>query len=302
MIGYATTETEEYMPLPIHLAHLLAKRLAKVRKERILDYLRPDGKTQVTIEYEDGVPSRIDTVVVSAQHNPDISMARLAEDIRAKVIEPVLPKAPREGRHQDPRESRPGEFEKGGPAADTGLTGRKIIVDTYGGYASHGGGAFSGKDPTKVDRSACYAARHVAKNIVAAGLAKRCTIELAYAIGIAQPVSIMIDAARHGRRERRRARGARAEALRPLSSRDHRAPRAATPHLQAHRGVRPLRSRGAGLHVGAAGHGGRAQGSIGDLMPHDIADGSLARAGRDRTEWAAQQHAGASQHRGPVRP
>ncbi len=192
MIGYATTETEEYMPLPIHLAHLLAKRLAKVRKERILDYLRPDGKTQVTIEYEDNAPSRVDTVVVSAQHNPDISMAKLAEDIRAKVIEPVLPKGLVKGDikiYVNPT----GKFEKGGPAADTGLTGRKIIVDTYGGYASHGGGAFSGKDPTKVDRSACYAARHVAKNIVAAGLAKRCTIELAYAIGIAQPVSIMID-------------------------------------------------------------------------------------------------------------
>ena len=195
MIGYATTETEEYMPMPIHMAHLLARRLAKVRKERVLDYLRPDGKTQVTVEYEDGAPKRVDTVVVSAQHHPDVSMAKMAEDIRAKVVEPVIPKELLRGGftlHVNPT----CRFEKGGPAADTGLTGRKIIVDTYGGYASHGGGAFSGKDPTKVDRSACYAARHVAKNIVAAGLAKRCTIELAYAIGIAEPVSIMVDA--HG--------------------------------------------------------------------------------------------------------
>jgi len=192
MIGYATDETKEYMPLPIHLAHLLARRLAKVRKDGVLGYLRPDGKTQVTVEYEDGRPVRVDTVVVSAHHSPDVTMTQMVDDVRAHVVDPVLPRELVEDGfilHVNPT----GRFEKGGPAADTGLTGRKIIVDTYGGYASHGGGAFSGKDPTKVDRSACYAARHVAKNIVAAGLARRCTIELAYAIGVAEPVSIMID-------------------------------------------------------------------------------------------------------------
>jgi S-adenosylmethionine synthetase len=192
MFGYATKETEEYMPMPIHLAHLLARRLAKVRKERLLDYLRPDGKTQVTVEYEDGKPVAIRTVVVSAQHEDHIDMCALADDVKSKVVDPVLPKELlRDG--YTLLVNPTGRFVKGGPAADVGLTGRKIIVDTYGGMASHGGGCFSGKDPTKVDRSACYAVRHVAKNLVAAGLADRCTIQVAYAIGVPEPVSIMAD-------------------------------------------------------------------------------------------------------------
>ena len=192
MFGYATKETEEYMPMPIHLAHLLARRLAKVRKERLLDYLRPDGKTQVTVEYEDGKPVAVTTVVVSAQHDADVDMSRMTDDIKEKVVEPVLP----ESLIQDGFRllvNPTGRFEKGGPHADCGLTGRKIIVDTYGGLGSHGGGCFSGKDPTKVDRSASYAARHAAKNLVAAGLADRCEIQVAYAIGVAEPVSIMVD-------------------------------------------------------------------------------------------------------------
>ncbi len=192
MFGYASKETEEYMPMPIHLAHLLALRLAKVRKERVLEYLRPDGKTQVTVEYEDGRPARVDTVVVSTQHDPDVDLETLRADIRAKVVEPILPEDLVKSEytlHVNPT----GRFVKGGPHADCGLTGRKIIVDTYGGLGSHGGGCFSGKDPTKVDRSASYAARHVAKNIVGAGLAQRCEIEIAYAIGVAEPVSIMVD-------------------------------------------------------------------------------------------------------------
>jgi S-adenosylmethionine synthetase len=192
MFGYATRETEEYMPMPIHLAHLLARRLAKVRKERVLEYLRPDGKTQVTVEYEDGVPVAVRTVVISSQHDPDVDMDDMKDDVRVRVVEPVIPKELIVDDYQllvNPT----GRFEKGGPHADCGLTGRKIIVDTYGGVGSHGGGCFSGKDPTKVDRSASYAARHVAKNIVAAGLADKCEIQLAYAIGVAEPVSIMID-------------------------------------------------------------------------------------------------------------
>lgn len=193
MFGYATNETEEYMPMPIHLAHLLARRLAKARKERLLDYLRPDGKTQVTVEYENGRPVGVTTVVVSAQHDPDVDMSEMTDDIKRTIVEPVLPKDLVKGGYRllvNPT----GRFEKGGPHADCGVTGRKIIVDTYGGLGSHGGGCFSGKDPTKVDRSASYAARHAAKNIVAAGLAEKCEIQIAYAIGVAEPVSIMVDA------------------------------------------------------------------------------------------------------------
>lgn len=192
MFGYASDETPELMPLPISLAHKLAKQLAKVRKSGNLPYLRPDGKTQVTVEYEDGIPKRIDTIIVSAQHQPDVDMDMLNSDIIEKVITPIIPKGMIDMDtkiHINPT----GRFVIGGPQGDTGLTGRKIIVDTYGGYARHGGGAFSGKDPTKVDRSATYAARYVAKNIVAAGLAKRCEIQIAYGIGIAHPVSIMVD-------------------------------------------------------------------------------------------------------------
>ena len=192
MFGFACNETPELMPLPISLAHALARRLTAVRKDGTLDYLRPDGKTQVTVEYDGNRPVRIDAVVVSTQHREDIGLDQIREDILREVIQPVLPSGMLDA---DTRYyiNPTGRFVVGGPQGDTGLTGRKIIVDTYGGYARHGGGAFSGKDPTKVDRSAAYAARYVAKNIVAAGLARRCEVQLAYAIGVAHPVSIMVD-------------------------------------------------------------------------------------------------------------
>ncbi len=192
MFGYACDETPELMPLSISLAHKMAKRLTEVRKSGTLPYLRPDGKTQVTVEYNDGVPTRIDTVVVSSQHSADIDLEILRADILENVIKPILPQ---EFFDKDTKIfiNPTGRFVIGGPQGDTGLTGRKIIVDTYGGVARHGGGAFSGKDPTKVDRSAAYAARYVAKNIVAAKLAKKCEIQLAYAIGVAKPVSVMVD-------------------------------------------------------------------------------------------------------------
>ncbi len=192
MFGYATNETDDYMPLPISLAHRLARRLAKVRKDGTLSYLRPDGKTQVTVEYEDGKPVRIDTIVISAQHSPEVTREQIEKDLLEYVIKPELP----EGLFDDKTKlfiNPTGRFVIGGPQGDSGLTGRKIIVDTYGGMARHGGGAFSGKDPTKVDRSAAYAARYVAKNIVAAGLVDKCEIQLAYAIGVAHPVSIHVE-------------------------------------------------------------------------------------------------------------
>ena len=192
MFGYACDETPELMPLPISLAHKLAMRLTKVRKDGTLSYLRPDGKTQVTVEYEEDKPVRVDTIVISTQHDPDVTLETIRKDLIEHVVLPVVDSALIDENTKyliNPT----GRFVIGGPAGDSGLTGRKIIVDTYGGYARHGGGAFSGKDPTKVDRSAAYASRWVAKNVVAAGLAKKCEVELAYAIGVAKPVSILVD-------------------------------------------------------------------------------------------------------------
>jgi S-adenosylmethionine synthetase len=194
MFGYATNETKELMPLPIQLAHQLVRRLSAVRRDQTLGYLRPDGKSQVTVEYADGRPVRVDAVVISTQHAPEIETERLREELIDEVIRPTIPEHLRDANtkyYVNPT----GRFVVGGPQGDTGLTGRKIIVDTYGGAAPHGGGAFSGKDPTKVDRSACYMARYIAKNVVAAGLAEKCMVQLAYAIGVADPVSVYVDCA-----------------------------------------------------------------------------------------------------------
>ena len=192
IFGFACDETKEFMPLPISLAHKLAKQLTLVRKNGTLDYLRPDGKTQVTVEYQNDVPKRIDAIVVSSQHSPDIEMDVLRQDIIEKVIKPIVPDSMIDENTKffiNPT----GRFVIGGPQGDSGLTGRKVIVDTYGGYSRHGGGAFSGKDPTKVDRSAAYFARYIAKNIVASGAAKKCEVQLAYAIGVAKPVSVLVE-------------------------------------------------------------------------------------------------------------
>ncbi len=193
MFGYATNETPEMMPLPITLAHRLTRNLAAIRKDGAAPYLRPDGKSQVTVEYVDGEPRRIDTVVIAAQHDPDVSNEQIREDIVNEVIAPALPEALIDPGRIKYHVNATGRFVTGGPQGDAGLTGRKIIVDTYGGYCRHGGGAYSGKDPTKVDRSASYAARYVAKNVVAAGLADKCEIQLAYVIGVAEPVSVNVN-------------------------------------------------------------------------------------------------------------
>ena len=198
MFGYASNETEEFMPLPIMLAHKLTMQLTKARREEVLPYLRPDGKSQVTVEYANGKPKRIDTVVISSQHDAEISLKDLREGVIEKVILPVLPEDLFDPENITYHINPTGRFVVGGPQGDCGVTGRKIIVDTYGGVGSHGGGAFSGKDPTKVDRSASYMARHIAKNLVAAGAAERCEVQLAYAIGVAEPVSVMVDTFRTG--------------------------------------------------------------------------------------------------------
>ena len=192
MFGYACSETEELMPMPIMLAHKLVRRLSQVRREKIFDYLRPDGKSQVTVEYEGSTPKRVEAVVIAAQHNPEVKMSDLREDIKLAVIKEIIP-AEMFDKNTKVFINETGRFEQGGPLADSGVTGRKIIVDTYGGVGSHGGGCFSGKDPTKVDRSGSYMARYVAKNLVAAGIADKIEVQMAYAIGVAQPVSLMVD-------------------------------------------------------------------------------------------------------------
>jgi S-adenosylmethionine synthetase len=199
MFGYATNETPELMPMPILLAHKITRRLTEMRKKDVLPYLRPDGKSQVTIEYRDSKPVRVNTVVVSAQHSPDVTLKELREDIIEKVIKPVMPPGLLDEENVIYHINPTGRFVVGGPQGDTGVTGRKIIVDTYGGVGSHGGGAFSGKDPTKVDRSASYMARYIAKNLVASGIADKCEVQLAYAIGVPDPVSILIDTYQTGR-------------------------------------------------------------------------------------------------------
>jgi len=199
MFGYACTETAELMPAPISLAHALVRRLSDVRRAGTLPYLRPDGKSQVSIRYVDNTPVRVETVVISTQHSPEVTLEQLRTDVIEHVVRPTIPASMLDPKRITYHINPTGRFVVGGPQGDTGLTGRKIIVDTYGGSCPHGGGAFSGKDPTKVDRSACYMARHVAKNIVAAGLAERCMVQVAYAIGVAEPVSIMVDTFRTGK-------------------------------------------------------------------------------------------------------
>ena len=268
MFGYATDETDELMPLPITLAHRICKRLAEVRKADVLPYLRPDGKSQVTIRYETDEhghqrPVEIVRVLISTQHRDGLDADTLIKpDLAEHVLRPILPGHLYDEKHllgdKDFFYCNPtGKFVIGGPMGDTGLTGRKIIVDTYGGMARHGGGAFSGKDPTKVDRSAAYAARYVAKNVVAAGLAGRCELQVAYAIGVAHPVSVEVDCfgTELNGSTTDQISNARARGLRPAAGRDHPRPRPAPADLCEDRGVRPLRPRRPRLHVGAHGQG-----------------------------------------------
>ena len=269
MFGYACDDTPELMPLPIMIAQRLSEKLTEVRKDGTLDYLRPDGKTQVTIEYDaEDRPVRIDTVVLSTQHAADVEHATLENDIKKHVIDAVLESfdIPSEGYRLLVNPT--GKFVVGGPMGDAGLTGRKIIVDTYGGMARHGGGAFSGKDPSKVDRSAAYAMRWVAKNVVAAGLARRCEAQVAYAIGKAAPGRRLHPDVRHRHRVRRGDPARRPRGLRPAPGRDHQRPRPAAPDLRPDRGVRPLRPGAPRVHLGGhrpgRGAEGRRQRLIGD--------------------------------------
>ena len=252
MFGFACDETPELMPLPIALAHRLAERLTEVRKDGTVPYLRPDGKTQVTIEYVDGKPVRLDTVVVSSQHAEDIDLDTLLKpDIEEHVVRPVIAALDLDTEGYRLLVNPTGRFVIGGPMGDAGLTGRKIIVDTYGGYARHGGGAFSGKDPSKVDRSAAYAMRWVAKNVVAAGLATRCEVQVAYAIGKAEPVGLFVETFGTETVDAGQDRGRRQPGVRPAPGRDHPRPRPEAADLRPDRGLRPLRSRAARLHLGA---------------------------------------------------
>ena len=261
MFGYACDDTPELMPLPIMIAQRLSQRLTEVRKDGTLDYLRPDGKTQVTIEYDaDDRPVRVDTVVLSTQHADDIDHPTLEADIKKHVIDPVLATFDIPSEDYRLLVNPTGRFVVGGPMGDAGLTGRKIIVDTYGGMARHGGGAFSGKDPSKVDRSAAYAMRWVAKNVVAAGLARRCEVQVAYAIGKAAPVGVFVADLRHRRGPRRGDPAGRARGLRPAPGRDHPRPRPAAPDLRQDLRLRPLRPRAARVHLGAHRPRRRAQG------------------------------------------
>ena len=240
MFGFACRESEELMPLPIMLAHKLVRRTTEVRRSGALDYLRPDSKSQVSVRYEDGKPVAIDNVVISAQHSEDVSLEQIREDIIREVIRPVLP----EDMTTENTEffvNPTGLFVIGGPMCDTGLTGRKIIVDTYGGYSRHGGGAFSGKDPSKVDRSAAYMGRYIAKNIVAAGLADKAEVQLAYAIGVADPVLRSGRGFRDGPRGSEPPLAGRPRSVRPQTQRNYRTPRLAPPHLQKHGGLRAFR-------------------------------------------------------------
>ena len=259
MFGYACSETEELMPMPIMLAHKLVKGLSCARRDGVMDYLRPDGKSQVSIEYDSGKPVRVDTVVVSTQHSADVTNETLRDDIQSKIIDRVIPADMVDSKTKyliNPT----GRFVVGGPHGDAGLTGRKIIVDTYGGAAPHGGGAFSGKDPTKVDRSACYMARYVAKNVVAAGLADRCQVQLAYAIGVAEPVSVYVDTFGTGKVAEDKIERARAQPLQADAARHHRNARFAASDLQEDRRVRPLRPHRARVHLGKDRQGHRPEG------------------------------------------